>query len=304
MAKTTINNFNGNGNGTENSPFKVNAIRDALIVAHSNNNSKAIDTKICEECGIVKETLEAWEARCESFRVFTVKPFVNTFFDEVYENEKSEERKKLEDAIFPEWKELLRSGEEDLIHKTLRPDPYDLYLIFKFGTVKLSTSKGSQFSIAEKKTFRKGMEIILGLKMAQNAVLSDEDRDIIMDYEYHMKRIQSMTEKLDGDGKDNKGIRKELDSVTKALDGINHQIRKLNEVIEKTPEENKQGEMFQYIVDSLSNLDERATEMKARKNDLNKQVNNAKDLLKKSETFTKNNLEKYQKAIGKISEMK
>ena len=304
MAKTTIINANGNNNGTQDSPFRVNAIRDALVAAHNNNNSKAIDAKMIKEIGISEDTLKAWETRCESFRVFTVKPFVDTFFNEVYEQEKFEERKKLEDAIFPEWKELLRSGEEDLIHKTLRPDPYDLYLIFKFGTVKLSTSRGSQFSIAEKKSFRKGMETIIGLKMAQNAVLSDDDRDIIMDYEFHLNRIKSMTEKLDGDGKDKKGLNTEFKAVCSSLDGINHKIKSLSELLESTPEQEQQGKMFEYLTDSLTSLDERATEFKALKNDLKKQINNSKDLLKKSEDFTKNNKEKYDTAIAKIAELK
>jgi len=294
MAKTNITNIDGNGNGTSTSPFKVNAIRAALIAAHNDNNKKAIDIKLCKKLGIQEETLDSWVGRCESFRVYTLSPWVNTFFNESVDNET---RKKLEDAIFPEWKEMLKTGEEDLLHKELRVDEYDLYLIFKFGTCSVPSDAGTQFAIKDKKLFRKGMETVLGLKMAMNAVLTEEEREVIPSYEKAQKTIKSKTEYLEGE----KGAVAALENLKKQVEELQGEVTSL-ELISKQVETG--SDASKYILSTLEGKEYKLSVITDTKNKLATQVGNARAALADAQTYVDINVGKYEVAMNKINRMK
>lgn len=275
--------------------FRINAIHPALVEAHNTNNTKAIDLELCKELGIAEESLIAWEGKCESFRT-TVRAFVDTFFNEDISDD---DRKKLEDAIFPEWKRMLQTGEEDLKKKTLRVDPYDIYLIFKFGTTKVSTNHGTQFSIAHKKTFRKGMETVIGLKMAMNAVLSDEDRDLIKDYENAVALKNKKTLFLEGNDKQ-KGAKDQLTASQAQLDTLLADISTL-ELAAKSIETN--SDAAKYLIMALESKSEKAKVLQAEVTDLKKKIGNAQDCLDKSNKLIENKQNDYEKVMSKIEKL-
>ena len=275
--------------------FRINAMRSALVEAHNANNTKAIDLDLCKELGIAEESLTAWEGKCESFRT-TVRSFVDTFFNE---DVSDEDRKKLEDAIFPEWKRMLQTGEEDVHKKTLRVDPYDVYLIFKFGTTKVATNHGTQFSIAHKKTFRKGIETIIGLKMAMNAVLSDEERDLIREYENAVTLRDKKTIFLEGNDK-TKGAKDQQTALQAQLDSLLADISTL-EIAAKSVETN--SDAARYLVMALEGKTEKAKALQAEVTDLKKQIGNANDALDKAVKLIEKHQEAYDKAMSKIEKL-
>ena len=275
--------------------FRINAMRAALVEAHNANNTKAIDLELCKELGIAEESLTTWEGKCESFRT-TVRAFVDTFFNE---DVSDEDRKKLEDAIFPEWKRMLQTGEEDLKKRTLRVDPYDVYLIFKFGTTKVATNHGTQFSIAHKKTFRKGMETIIGLKMAMNAVLSDEERDLIRDYENSVALRDKKIVFLEGNDKQ-KGAKDQLTASQAQLDTLLADISTL-ELAAKSVETN--SDAARYLVMALDGKVEKAKVLQAEVTDLKKKIGNANDALDKAMKLIDKHQEAYDKAMAKIEKL-
>ena len=275
--------------------FRINAMRAALVEAHNANNTKAIDLELCKELGIAEESLTTWEGKCESFRT-TVRAFVDTFFNE---DVSDEDRKKLEDAIFPEWKRMLQTGEEDLKKRILRVDPYDVYLIFKFGTTKVATNHGTQFSIAHKKTFRKGMETIIGLKMAMNAVLSDEERDLIRDYENSVALRDKKIVFLEGNDKQ-KGAKDQLTASQAQLDTLLADISTL-ELAAKSVETN--SDAARYLVMALDGKVEKAKVLQAEVTDLKKKIGNANDALDKAMKLIDKHQEAYDKAMAKIEKL-
>ena len=276
--------------------FKINAMREALVEAHNKNNTKAIDLEMCNNLGIAEESLETWKERCEHFRTYYVEPFVNTFFNESITDE---QRKELEDKIFPEWKEMLKTGEEDLMNRQLHVDPYDIYLIFKYGTQSTPSNNGSQFGIATTKTFRKGMEYVIGLKMAMNKALTKEEQTLIRDYENAVALRDKKSVFLNGTEKV-KGANDLLTSNEAKLDALKADIATLD-LATKSIETG--SDAAKYLAIALEGKTAQADSIKAQLNDLRKKIGNAKDCLDKSEKLIKAKEAEYEKLMAKIKKL-
>ena len=72
------------------------------------------------------------------------------------------------------------------------------------GLHAMDTAVGRQFTTKGKTDFRKAVETVIGIRMAGNALLDDEKRDLIAAYEGAVKTIQKNQDALE-DSKDKKG---------------------------------------------------------------------------------------------------
>lgn len=276
--------------------FKINAMREALIEAHNTNNTKAIDLEMCKNLGIAEESLQTWIDRCEHFRTYFVAPFVDTFFDEGITDE---ERKELEDKIFPEWKQMVKTGEEDLMHRQLHVNSYDIYLIFKYGTKGTPSKSGSQFGIALQKSFRRGMEYVIGLKMAMNAALTSDEQALIRDYENAVALRDKKTVFLDGTEKV-KGANEQLAALNATLDVLNKDIATLDLV---STQVETGSDTAKYLMMALEGKTSQADRTKAQINELTKKIGNAKDCLEKSNKLITAKEAEYTKLMAKIKKL-
>ena len=167
-----------------------NTMRPVLVLAHNENNTKAISKKNCEDLGVGESHLDQWIKEVEELRV-VVAEYVRAKHDH---NVSQEQATLKRNAIFPKWSAVLEAGECSPFVKELRVTPLDVDSLVGYSEFFVPTAVGTQIGATTEKVFRKYVESLVGCKMAKNAVLSDSDRDKLREYQKASSRIKKNNE--------------------------------------------------------------------------------------------------------------
>ena len=230
-------------------------LRPVIVDAHNAGNKKAISKKDIEDYANVRATaFTQWEARCKLLRdttyVYVTKKKNSRFDNTITESDIKEAREK----IYPMWKELLSFGEKSKYAKELRCSEADVEDLIGFVWKFVDTGKGTAETVVKETEFRKKVESLLGCIIARNAVLTEEEREILSKYQ---KALRTQTKAQD-----------RIDEFNKVLTGMEITYKGI-------PESNKafREYMEQKILEVKGQIEEqetKKTEAKAKETEVKK----------------------------------
>lgn len=169
--------------------YNINAMRPVIVCAHGAEycNSKAITKEMVVGAGVDMSYFVKWQADVDALRE-TVCEYIKLKHDT---SAKDENVYASRERIFPKWKTILEAGENTKETKELHVTPYDVDSLVGYAEQFMATSRGTMITFTTKQIFRKYVEALLGCRIAQNAVMTDGDRDILQSYYSAQRRIQN-----------------------------------------------------------------------------------------------------------------
>lgn len=169
--------------------YNINAMRPVIVCAHGAEycNSKAITKEMVVGAGVDMSYFVKWQADVDALRE-TVCEYIKLKHDT---SAKDENVYASRERIFPKWKTILEAGENTKEAKELHVTPYDVDSLVGYAEQFMATSRGTMITFTTKQIFRKYVEALLGCRIAQNAVMTDGDRDILQSYYSAQRRIQN-----------------------------------------------------------------------------------------------------------------
>lgn len=173
-----------------------NAMRPAIVNAHNQGNTKAINRDMITGAGIDMGFFTMWQN--------DVKKLQETVWDYVQKKKNSRFDASIDEGtiyaarerIYPKWKEILSVGEAGVDTTELHVSESDVEDLIGFAWDFMATSKGTAETKTTDQIFRKKVESLLGCAIAKNAVLEDRDRDILQKYYSAQKRIQKCIDEI------------------------------------------------------------------------------------------------------------
>lgn len=194
-------------------------LHDLIALAHDEfGNKKALSKNDFNEHGLSDQVFDQWEAYVEEMR------------QQVIEYNKLAQSRNAKDVdianalghVWAAWRAVLKQGTESAYNKNFFVRENDAHMIAEWaGLTAVTTARGKQWSTASKTNFRRNVEIAIGIRMAGNAVLSDDQRDLIQAYEGAKKTVKNMTDALNDKvekGKSTPGLRTILRGTEKGLE--------------------------------------------------------------------------------------
>lgn len=196
---------------TNNSILKE--MKQALINAHKTNNAKAISKDFAAGSGVSERAFTSWTTWIESLHV-AVTPWVQKFNDKDITDAELQE---IYNKVFPILKQLAKVDETPLFIRES-----DAVRICGFAAKHGKTANGSVDVLVGKVAFRREIETMLGIRLAQNEVLIEDDYDKIVKYERAVKNKEKAEARLDGytnaKGVKVVGLREQLKEAKKTLE--------------------------------------------------------------------------------------
>ena len=193
-------------------------MRRAIVKAHELGNTSAISAKEAQFCEVPIEDFNLWVFRCNTLRELAVK------YGQLVESKNSPQDAidRARNELFTLWKAVLKAGESDLAHPNMfvRAEDADTLRVYATGITWLhAEGVGSVMASTNPGRFRQMVELFLGCRMAGNALLNDDDRDIIAQWNSSSKTISSNQERLDGNADKNiKGLKEQLKNANTAYE--------------------------------------------------------------------------------------
>jgi len=188
-------------------------MRPALMRAHNTNNGKAISKDFAFGCGVSERAYTSWCTWINSLH-YAVTPWVEKFNDKDISDE---ELKAIYDKVFPILKQLAKVDDTPLF---LRDS--DAVRICGFAAKHGKTANGSVDVLVGAVAFRREVETMLGIRLAQNEVLVEDDYDIIMKYEKAEKNKEKAEDRINGyidaKGQAVKGLKTTLEEAKATLE--------------------------------------------------------------------------------------
>lgn len=167
-----------------------NAMREALVVAHNSGNKKAISDEVATACGVGASDFKAWKDDVNSLRAVVWDYVVKKNNARCDSKITAAQLTAARELIFPKWKEVLGGGEKRCLEREMHVDPVDVEDLIGFcwdffataeqGTIQIKVGEG---------VFRRKVESLIGVIMARNEILNDEDRDILTKYYGYQRAI-------------------------------------------------------------------------------------------------------------------
>ncbi len=216
---------------SEKSEYAINAMRKALIAAHKLNNKKAITSDMATMAGVSESKFKEWCNKVEELRVQIAK------YNDLKHQEKTtkEELDQARGKIYPLWRKCVECGESDTdkkFHKRWFIRPTDVETLTGFDEKFYGTEVGTQLGHATSTIFRKLVESLIGWRITGNIMLSDADRDDLLEYEKAVKAVKSATEKLNGYTRNDnhvKGIIEKIADMEKQIATVEDTLRQLGQ---------------------------------------------------------------------------
>lgn len=280
--------------------FAINAIQPALVKAHEDGNRHAITKKEAEDAGVLGVKFEQWCNWTNNLRD-AVSPYVIKKMDK---DATEVQLQRLRGKIFPAWRKIVLCGEDDPVHPNLVVTSADVDSLVGFCETYFGTEKGTVWSVKSQKLFRKDVEAYLGCKIAQNAVLEDEDRDCIKDYQKATRAIKKAEEALNGketkDGKEN-GILDEIKIYSTTIQNLASRKLNMEKLFNQLPKE--QQATADFLAKEIENLKKDMTEVDRKKTELENQKAQFEKNIKKAEQVIADNKEQYDAIMARIKKI-
>ena len=169
--------------------YNINAMRPVIVVAHGADycNSKAITKEMVVGAGVDLSYFTKWQADVNALRE-TVCEYVKAKHDH---HAKNEEVYAARERIYPKWKTILEAGENTKESRELHVTEFDVDSLVGYAEQFMGTTRGTMITFTTPQIFRKYVESLLGCRIAQNAVMTDGDRDTLQAYYSAQRRIQN-----------------------------------------------------------------------------------------------------------------
>lgn len=165
--------------------YNINFMRPALVASREDGNRKAISAKFCDELKI-EPTWFTCYANLVDKLYSACTDYIRVKHDQ---NTTEELRNESREKLFPIWKELLACGEKDKLSKSLRVSPADIDSIIGYAEKFVLSQNNLDFiegfvapkviATETKSKFRRDIETLLGIRIAQVEVLTDRERDLL-----------------------------------------------------------------------------------------------------------------------------
>lgn len=259
----------------------LKAMKGALVMAHKTNNARAISKDFCAGCGIPENVYDSWTTWIKLLHE-AVTPWVNKFNDK---DATDEELQAIYKAVFPILRQLKRVDDKLFLRES------DAVRICGFAQKHGKTANGSVDVAVGEKAFRREIETMLGIRIAQSAVLTEKEYDVITKYESTENNLEKAQNKLNGverDGKRNPGLIEKLAAAQKTLDDM-----KLIANVDKDVEDDDLVAKYPLL----------SGYVKAVK-DLASDVTNTEKRIKDAKDYLKENKAKYAEVLDKVNEIK
>jgi len=256
-------------------PFAPNAIRPLIIQKSLDGQRRAINKSQAEDAGL-GDAFEQWEYHCN--RLYEAAIRYSNSLTTINEGPDRED-------LFAIWKQILKCGEADALHPNMyvrRHDVENLRVLAAESDELHIDGIGFVPTVKGKLAFRSKVEIRLACRIAGNATLSDEDRQVILDMRRAEKQIRTAEEVLNGNGKTGDefvpGVAALIAAATKDLEDLRKSLELANV---------KEPEKF-------------LREKTARVNDLNSRKDSAEKRLKKAKKNKEALQTKYDAIIARL----
>lgn len=255
-------------------------IKAVIAYAHDElHNKRALKEADFNEVGLSGQAFEQWEAYVEDLRKDVCE------YNRVAQAQDSTD-KAIQTAlgrVWSSWRAVLKEGTEGDFNSNFFVRKADATMIANFAGLKaMDTARGKQFTNHGKADFRRNVETVIGIRMAGNALLSDDDRDLIEAYEGALKAIKRNTDALEGT-KDKKG---------NPIPGL-----RALAVIAENNVKKEEGFCDKYNV-SAEEREDRLSSFKARLKDAQDAVKDAEKALKTAEKTKEDKEEDYNSVIA------
>ena len=267
---------------TTTTTFNLSTIKDVLTWAHDDmHNTRAISKGDFDEHGATSQDFDQWTEYVRRLRE-AVKKY-NAIAQDMGKTDR-QISKALGD-VWAEWRNVLKAGTEEAFDKNFFVRKNDAHLLAEWaGLHAQATAKGRVWTTYGETDFRKRVETAIGIRMAGNAMLGDDDSTILATYDKAVASKENTTLRLDGDGKENKGLRAEVKALTAAY-------------------EKMQAKVAEWVAAGMP--DDAAAEIlggyKAKLDEAKKSKEQAETTLNNAEKTIKENQEKYDKIIALIN---
>lgn len=172
--------------------YNINAMRPVLVRAHNAGNSKAINNDMMDGAGIDHLYLVKWQADVEDLynacKKYNEAKYNSRCLDSTITQAEVDT---FRNRIFPKLKTLLEAGENSKMSRELHAEESDIEELVCFQWDFFGTTNGTVRAGVKLDKFRQKVEAMIGCKMAKNAFMSAEDREIIDTYKSAVKRLKN-----------------------------------------------------------------------------------------------------------------
>ena len=213
------------------SEFAINAMRKALIGAHKINNKKAISSDFAISHGVSSDKFKEWCTYVEDLRQVVAE------CNNLRHNRKStvEEINDKRGKVYPAWRKVAACGADGtnkVFHKNWFIREADVDSLIGFDESFYATEVGTQMGHATPTVFRKYVEALIGWRITGNDMLSDKDRDDLLEFEKAKKGIISCDNKLNGymnNDEHVKGLIEKIADMDNQIKTIENTLRSLGQ---------------------------------------------------------------------------
>lgn len=293
----------------EKSRFNITTMRSAIVAAHNCGNKHAITEMEAVAGGATKEQFTNYRKA-----VIALKEKADKYITVNFQKVDTANKKAIYDEIFPVWKETLLAGELDQFHPNMWVDEHDVVNIIHYDILDQPTDKGLVRSTQTELVFRKGIETYIGMKVANNGVMTAENRDKLQKNKSALKRQDIMLKRLDGYDTEEghvDGLRDELKKAERDITTLNANLEKAKQEVaeyDSALEENVTLANDKWFIKAqaiihvrIDNLSEQEKEMAGVIKNLKKRISDAEKVLSNAEKEikeTKDDVEKIEKELN------
>ncbi len=263
-------------------------MKQALINAHNANNAKAISKDFAAGSGVSEKAFTSWTTWIDELHA-KVLPWV-----EKWNNGKvsDEEIQATYDDIMPILRQIQRVDDKLFIRTN------DIGAICKMCHEFGKSLNGTVDVANGKRAFRRQIEAMVGNRIAQNEVLSEDDYGIIVKYDRAVKNRDKAELRLEGytdaKGAKVKGLKEQLEEATKVYNDMK-KIAGITPEIEAELKKAKKNLFDEYpiVAGYMATVVNLENTIKSTEGN----IDNAKETIKKLE-------KDYKKLMAKIKEVK
>lgn len=277
MSTTTIQTAGKTANDV------MGTMRLSLIAARKLNNKKAISRDFVSGNPKIKDPDKVFEAWCKAVADIykAIEPWAVAFHDATV---KDEDLQKVYMTVVPMWTSLATDVDPKMFVR-----PNDVHRIVGFTLSTVSTSKGTTDYLKSITSFRKDIETMMGVRIAQSAVLTEEEADLVKRYDKTVANMAKAQARLDG-STNSKGEHKAglLDNLTTAQSKLD-EVKKLAMSLGVKEDELDDNELIKGYSDAVD--------------DIESNINKTKKKISEYKDYIKDNTKKYKEILKKINEV-
>lgn len=261
----------------------MGAMRLSLIAARKLNNKKAISRDFVGGNPKVKDPDKVFEAWCKAVADIyrAIEPWAVAFHDA---KAKDEDLQAIYQTVIPMWVSLASNVDPKMFVRT-----NDVHRILGFSLSTVATSKGTVDYLKSITSFRKDVETLMGVRIAQSAVLTEEEADLVKRYDKTVANMAKAQARLDGStnskGEHVMGLFDNLATAQSKLD----EVKKLAVELGVKECDLDDNELIKGYIDAVDNIEAQISKTK-------KKISEYKDYLK-------DNKKTYDAIMKKVNEI-